>query len=151
MPDEKKFQLGFERKLYRNSGTDAAPTWVEIPEVKDVKQSLKTGEADVTTRANAGWKALAPTLSEAEFTFQMISDPTNDNFAAVKTAFFAKAPIQFAFADGEITEAGTEYLKVTCGIFGFDITEENESAVTVDVSIKPTYAAAAPQFVTIGV
>ena len=149
MPDPKPFQLGYERKLYRNAATDAAPNWVEVTNAKDVSQDLQTGEADVTTRANAGWKALAPTLSEAEFTFEMIYDPTSDDFTAIRTAFFGKSSIQFAFANGDIDTVGTEYLKVTCGVFKFAINEQNAEAVTVEVSLKPTYAAAAPTFVQV--
>ncbi|GAB4138374.1 MAG: hypothetical protein Tsb009_06550 [Planctomycetaceae bacterium] len=50
-------KLGMEAKLYRNTGTYALPTWVEMINVKDLTLNLEAGEADVTTRGNAGWRA----------------------------------------------------------------------------------------------
>lgn len=51
-------KLGMAAKLYfKAGGVAAAGAWTELGNVKDVTLSLETGEADVTTRANAGWKA----------------------------------------------------------------------------------------------
>ena len=47
-------KLGLDAKLYRNTGTFAAPTWDIIGNVKDLTLNLETGEADVSTRANKG-------------------------------------------------------------------------------------------------
>ena len=54
-------KLGMEAKLYRNTGTYALPTWVELTNVKDLTLNLEAGEADVTTRGNAGWRATVAT------------------------------------------------------------------------------------------
>ena len=56
-------KLGMEAKLYRNTGTYAAPTWVELTNVKDLTLNLEAGEADVTTRGNAGWRTTAASAS----------------------------------------------------------------------------------------
>ncbi len=145
---DKKFQLGFERKLYRNTGTSAVPVWTLMNNVSNVKTNFTAGETDVTTRGNNGWKATAPTLNEAELTFTMIYDPTSTDFDAIRTGFFNKAPIEFAVADGPIATSGTEYLRVTCGIFNFGVDESNEEAVKVEVTAKPTYASNAPEYLT---
>ena len=57
-------KLGMEAKLYRNTGTYAAPTWVEMLNVKDLTLNLEASEADVTTRGNAGWRATIAALKD---------------------------------------------------------------------------------------
>jgi hypothetical protein len=43
-------RLGLGAKLYRNTGTFAAPVWNEVKNVKAVNLNLEAIEADVTTR-----------------------------------------------------------------------------------------------------
>ena len=63
-------KLGMEAKLYRNTGTYALPTWVEMINVKDLTLNLEAGEADVTTRGNAGWKATIAALKDGSIEFE---------------------------------------------------------------------------------
>lgn len=67
-------KLGMEAKLYRNSGTYASPTWTEIQNVKDLTLNLEAGEADVTTRGNAGWRATIASLKDGSIEFDMVWD-----------------------------------------------------------------------------
>ena len=56
-------RLGMEAVLnYKTGGQDGAGSWVELANVRDVTLSLEAGEADVTTRANSGWRAVVATL-----------------------------------------------------------------------------------------
>ena len=55
-------KLGLHAKLYRNTGSGGTPAWNEIPNVRDVTLNLETGEADVSTRGNGGWRANIGTL-----------------------------------------------------------------------------------------
>ena len=57
-------KLGMQAKLYvKVGGVAAVGPWSELGNVKDVTLSLETGEADVTTRANAGWRATIHALA----------------------------------------------------------------------------------------
>jgi hypothetical protein len=64
--------LGMNAKLYRavdlledaSSGDVSGADWIEIENVRDVTLNLETGEADVTTRANSGWKQTLATLKD---------------------------------------------------------------------------------------
>jgi hypothetical protein len=143
-------RLGMDAKLYRNTGTYAAPTWVEVSNVKDVTLNLEKGEADVTTRANAGWRATVGTLKDASIEFQMVWDTVDAGFDAIRQAFFDNAPIEFAVMDGDITDPDSEGLRATFDIFNFTRNEALEEAIMVDVSIKPTYADNAPEWITGG-
>jgi len=143
-------RLGMDAKLYRNTGDYATPVWVEVSNVKDVTLNLEKGEADVTTRANGGWRATVGTLKDASIEFQMVWDTVDAGFDAIRQAFFNNTPIEFAVMDGDITDPDSEGLRATFDIFNFTRNEALEEAILVDVSIKPTYADNAPEWITGG-
>ena len=69
------FQLGMNAKAYYGAADTPLVNLVELTNVKDVNLSLDAGEADVTTRANSGWRATAATLKEASAEFEMVWKP----------------------------------------------------------------------------
>ena len=140
-------RLGMEARLYRNSASYATPTWVEVTNVKDVTLNMEKGEADVTTRANNGWRATVGTLKDASVEFQMVWDTADAGFTEIQQAFFGNTPIEFAIMSGDITDPESEGLRATCDIFSFTRNEALEEAIMVDVSIKPTYADNAPEWI----
>ena len=143
-------KLGMDAKLYRNTGTYASPNWVEITNVKDLTLNNEKGEADVTTRANNGWRATIGTLKDGSIEFEMVWDTGDANFTAIQAAFFSNTPIEFAVMDGVITQAGTQGLRATMAIMSFTRNEALEEAITVSVTAKPTYAEHAPEWMVIG-
>ena len=68
-------KLGLHAKLYRNTGSGGTPAWNEITNVRDVTLNLETGEADVSTRGNGGWRANIGTLKGATLEFEMMWGP----------------------------------------------------------------------------
>ncbi len=142
-------RLGLDAKLYRNTGTYAAPVWVEMPNVRDVTLNLETGEADVTTRGNSGWRATVATLKNGSVEFQMVWDTADAGFTAIQQAYFNNTTIEFAVMDGDITISGNQGLRATMGVTNFSRKEGLEDAITVDVSIKPAYAANAPEWMVV--
>ena len=73
-------RLGMDAKLYRNSGSFGSPIWTEVTNVKDLTLNLEKGEADVTTRANGGWRATVGTLGSRH------PDPTADRASSYEVA-----------------------------------------------------------------
>ena len=142
-------RLGMEAKLYRNTGTYGAPVWAEVGNVRDLTLNLEAGEADVTTRANDGWRATVATLKEGSIEFEMVWDTADAHFTAIQDAFFNNTSVEFAVMDGDITVAGTQGLRATMSITNFSRSEPLEEAVTASVSAKPTFAANAPEWMTI--
>jgi len=142
-------KLGMDAKLYRNTGTYATPTWNEVLNVKDVTLNLEAGEADVTTRGNAGWRANIATLKDASLEFEMVWDTADDDFTALRTAFLSNGSVEFAVMDGDITTTGSQGLRATMSITNFSRSEPLEEAIKVSVTAKPTYAANAPEWMTI--
>lgn len=141
-------RLGMEAKLFRNTGTAESPTWTEIANVRDVTLNLEKGEADVTTRANGGWRATRGTLKDASIEFQMVWDPGDAGFAAIQAAFFSGDPIELAVMSGPMDDDDSEGLRAVCDVMTFSRNEALEEAILVDVTVKPTYSATAPSWIT---
>jgi len=142
-------KLGLDAKLYRNTGTSGSPTWVEMTNVKDLTLSLEAGEADVTTRGNAGWRATLAALKDASIEFEMMWDTADAAFTAIKDAFFGSTSVEFAVMDGDIETTGSQGLRAVMSITNFSRSEPLEEAISVSVTAKPTYATTAPSWMTV--
>ena len=142
-------KLGMEAKLYRNAGTYDVPDWEEIANVRDLNADAERGEADVTTRANNGWRATVGTLANATVEFEMVWDTEDEGFTAIQEAFFGCTPIEVAAMDGDIETAGSKGLRATMAVTKFSRSEPLEEAITVSVTLKPTYSAHPPEWMEI--
>ena len=140
-------RLGLDAKLYRNTGTFAAPVWNEVKNVKDVTLNLEAGEADVTTRGNAGWRATVATLKDGSIEFEMVWDTADDDFAAIRDTFLNRAGVEFAVMDGDITLTGSQGLQATCIVTNFSRNESLEEAFPLSVTVKPTFSVNPPSWV----
>lgn len=117
-------------KLYY--GAAGGPANTEMTNVRNVTLNLEAGEADVTTRANLGWRATAPTLRECSVDFEMVWDPEDAGFAAVKNAFLTNGLIALKVLD----QAGGQGPDGDFSITSFSRSEELEEAITVSVTAK---------------
>jgi len=125
-------RLGMEAKIYHGAAGSTATS--ELTNVKDVTLNLETGEADVTTRGNQGWRATVGTLKEGSVEFEMVWDSDDTGFTAIKNAYFNNTPIALAILDHENGEG----LDADFSITNFSRNEPLEEAVTVSVTIKPS-------------
>lgn len=140
-------RLGMEAVLnYKTGGQDGAGSWVELANVRDVTLMLEAGEADVTTRANSGWRAVVATLKEASVEFEMVWDTADAGFGAVKDAYLNNAPIGMQILDGSSSGAG-EGLQADFMITSFSRSESLEEAITVSVTAKVTYSDTPPSWI----
>lgn len=140
-------RLGMEAVLnYKTGGQDGTGSWVELANVRDVTLSLEAGEADVTTRANSGWRAVVATLKEASVEFEMVWDTADAGFGAVKDAYLNNAPIGMQILDGSSSGAG-EGLQADFMITSFSRSESLEEAITVSVTAKVTYSDTPPSWI----
>jgi TP901-1 family phage major tail protein len=142
-------KLGLDAKLYRNSGPSGTPTWNEVENVKDVTLNLEAGEADVTTRNSAGWRATVATLKDGSIEFEMVWDTDDDDFAAIRDAFLNHTAVEFAVMDGGITTPGSQGLRATCMVTSFSRNEALEEAITVSVTVKPTFSTTPPSWMVV--
>lgn len=140
--------LGIDGKIYRNTGTYGSPVWNEIPNCKDLSLNIEAAEADVTTRGNGGWEAVAAALLKGSIEFGMLYDTSDADYTALQTAFLARTAIEFAVMDGSMTSGAHKGFRMTCAILKFGRSEKNTEAMMTEVSLKPTYAANAPSALT---
>lgn len=142
--------LGLNAKLYakvtsgtqtpKSYGESTSVEWVELTNVRDVTLNMTKGEADVTVRANNGWKAMIGTLKDASVDFEMVWDTSDAGFKIMKNAFMDNAIVGLLILDGSRTVDGSEGLMVDCSITQFNRGEPLEEALKVSVTAKPTYS-----------
>jgi len=132
-----EFLLGMNGVAYA-SGTagTALASCTAITNIKDLKLDCSAGEADITTRANSGFRATAPTLKEMSIDFQMKWLPGDTGFDMIRTAFLANATIEFAALDQARTVSGAQGPKGSWSITKFSKDESLEGAQMVDVTLK---------------
>ena len=142
-------RLGLEGKLYYNAGSYDTPDWKEMKNAKDVTLNLEKGEADITTRGARGWKAAVGTLKEGSVELEMVWDTEDEGFTALQNAWFGDTPVEMAVMDGPITASGSQGLRATMSVISFSRKEPLEEAMTASISIKPTYAEHAPEWMKV--
>ncbi|MCI0333698.1 MAG: phage tail protein [Planctomycetes bacterium] len=140
-------RLGLDARLYRNTGNPGSLLFELVENVRDLTLNLETGEADVTTRGNAGWRASLGTLKDASIEFEMVWNSEDVDFVVFKDAFFAGDPIELLVMDGEASSPESQGLQALCQIISFTRSEALEEAITVSVTAKPTYSGTPPAWV----
>lgn len=108
-------------KLYYNSGTYAAPTWIHIGRARDIKMPRGKAAADGSRRECAyeiEESALKTTGLEFGYVYKPGADTVRDALAA---SYYSDTPIQFAVADGVIETVGTRYTKFYGEVMDFDV------------------------------
>lgn len=136
--------LGLDAKVYRNTGTYGSPTWVEWDWIKETTLSATKSEADATTRANGGWKAIIGTLKDASLEIVAPHDTADAQYLACFQAYFSGASFDLVVADGPIATVGTRGLRASFEVMGFDRSDPIEDVKMNTLSLKPTYSANAP-------
>ena len=150
-------KLGKDAKLYR--GTLARAAWPavgapagldEVGNVKDLTLNLEKNESDVTVRNNDGWRGTVGVLKDASVEFQMLWDTSDPDFTAFRDAWLNDTDIVCAVLDGDSTTAGNQGLYADYQVLSFTRNEPLEEAMSVDVTIKPSATALAPEWITVG-
>lgn len=142
--------IGLDAVLgYKAGGYGEAGDFLELANARDVTFDVSHSEADLTSRANNGWRATEPVLKEGELSFQMIWDPADAGFTAIRTAWEGRSIIGMAVLDGPL-DSGKGW-KFNGKVIGFTVNQPLEEGIVVDVTIKPTYSTDVPTYVTSGV
>lgn len=119
---------------FQTDGFDGSAGWNDLSNVRDVETNFETGETDVTTRANQGWRAYLATLKEATVEFEMNWEPGDDGFEAIKNAWLAGTTIGLAVLDREGSSG--EGPVGNFAITNFSRSEQLEEAMRVSVTAR---------------
>jgi len=130
------FQLGMNAKAYYGAADTPLVNLVELTNVKDVNLSLDAGEADVTTRANSGWRATAATLKEASAEFEMVWKTSDAALAAIRDAYLNGTELAMCFLTDDKGTTGAEGPRGNWTITNFSRNEALEEGITISVTVK---------------
>jgi hypothetical protein len=123
-------------KIYQGAAETALASLTEMSNVRDVTLTLEAGEADVTTRANQGWRATAATLRECTVEFEMLWLPSDAGFQAIRDAYLNSTKVCLAVLTGANDAAGSEGPHGDFAISSFSRKEPLEEGVSVSVTAK---------------
>lgn len=137
MADEIAAYRGKDAKLYYNSGTRAAPTWVEL-DCRDLTKQTSWSEGDVSSRLS-DYKLFIKTLAELGLDFQMVKYHDDAGYTQMQNmAESATAANEFAVMSGDITVAGSRGVRFFGQVFSDSDSQALEEGQMVDFNVKPT-------------
>jgi hypothetical protein len=134
--------LGMDAKLYY--GTAGATAATLLTNVTDVTLTLEAGSADITTRANSGWRAKVATLKEATLEFEMVWDSTDSGFTAVRTAFLDSSTIALLALDKVSGQGPDGDWAITSFSRSEPLEEAIKAKVTAELSVFRSWQEATP-------
>lgn len=127
---------GHKMKLYRNTNTVAAPTWVEIAEIGDVSMpDLSRGVAEVKRRTSDFTKNLPSIIQSIAIEFKLFHGISTTNFDAIRASFFAGTVEEWAIMNGDITVTGNEGLRLPVIIEQFPWDQPLEDVSSHDIRV----------------
>lgn len=130
------FIMGKDAKIYQGAALAELAVLTEMSNVKDVNLTLEAGSADVSTRANSGWRAKAVTLRELTAEFEMVWLPDDPSFAAILAAFLAGTTLELAILDQARTVSGAQGPKGSFVITSCSRSEPLEEAIKASVKVE---------------
>jgi len=141
--------LGSEFPIYRNTGTDEAPTWSEVTCLKDVTVNRPLTKVQMSTRASARHK-YKPGYADLEVSATLVHMPSDANYVAIMAAYWAKTSIEIALADGPIATEGTQYQRVTVNVFDLGNPQPLDDETTYDITLAEDPDGTEYDLVTVG-
>ena len=135
-------KYGKDCKFYHGSAGSTATN--ELTIVREATLNMEKGESDITSRANAGWKATGKGLKDAGVDFEILYDPDDAGFQAIRDAYLNDTAIALCIRDS----AGGQGLDADVVITSFSRTEPLEEAMIASFTAKITYVSRAPSWVT---
>ena len=134
--------LGKDCKIYYKTvlltGAPDANGWTLLDIVKDVRLGLDKDEADVTIRANDGWKSTVGTLKDASIEFDIRWDTDDNGYRALRAAFMDDIEVAFAVMDGLMAGSASQGLASNMNVFKFERGEPLAGEATASITIKPS-------------
>ncbi len=125
----------FAQLLFKAAPFDDAAAWAPVNIVRDVTVTAEAGEADVTTRGNSGFRQTIAGLREITLEFEMVWEPGDAAFEAIRNAFLPPGAL-VAFAALDSAGASGDGPVGDFAITNFSRSEPLEEAISVSVTAK---------------
>lgn len=127
-----------KKKFYRNTGTHASPTWVEMPEVRDLDIAFGSESFEDSDRGSL-FKMHDAGLIELSVSYSMTFRAGNANCAHVRNEILTCGTTEYLALYGEVTVAGSEGFRFYAGTFKDDLKQPLSDGDTADVEHMPKY------------
>lgn len=131
-------KLGLTARLYYNSGTYAAPVWVDTSSLihGDVTLNLDKGDADVSTRIS-NYKKHKGTMKDVGLSFSLLCrDAANAVYLAFLDSWANGTLMDMLVLTGPRDVAGNDGPRMFMEVFKFDRAEPLENAIAYSVEMK---------------
>jgi hypothetical protein len=130
---------GRDCKAYYNTGTNATPTWVLMPKVRDLSVPFDPGDSDVSCRAGK-FKLSAQALIESgvEFGYLHVFGDETVRDALIATVVSGTVR-EFAIMDALIATSKARGLRAFMVGFGMPHEQPLEGHMLYTFTFKPTY------------
>jgi len=125
----------FAQLQFKADAFDSITAWAPVNIVRDVTVTAEAGEADVTTRGNSGFRQTIAGLREITLEFEMVWEPGDVAFEAIRNAFLPPGAL-VAFAALDSAGAAGDGPVGDFAITNFSRAEPLEEAITVNVTAK---------------
>jgi hypothetical protein len=113
----------------------SASGWT-VGRCKNVSVTMETAEADVTERGSA-WEEILEGIKRASIEIEVVHDPSNAFYAALRTAWKDRSGIALAAMDGPLDSPPAEGLAGNFSVLNFTRNEQLEEAIVGTFSLKP--------------
>ena len=127
--------LGLDCKLFRNSGSFAAPTWGEAVCVKDASLDISVNEVDASRRETLGWRQNETTLKEATLNVTFVKDKDDAVFMEILGDFQSNTGQELAVLDGD-NAVGTNWLTAKWKATQWNETQDLEGVVNIEAAFR---------------
>lgn len=126
--------IGLDCKLYYNSATYGSPTWVLIPQARDVTiaDSRETGDSssrEYTTKSTVVGQRVF------EISFDAVMHRSAAAYTGLETAYLARTILGIAAMDAAITTVGTKGTRADIVITKFERSEPMNDSVKVSITM----------------
>ncbi len=143
-------KIGMNCILYIDVDDDYAdPTFEQVENCRDLTLNIERTEADMSRRGGGGYEEVVFTLAKASIEFDMVYDPTDTKFQAIRDAFLNNTPLPMFVGDGDVETEGTEGLRAMMGVGKFNTPQTLTTGCITSVSMKPYPSAHPPEYVAV--
>jgi hypothetical protein len=132
--------VGFDCKLYYNTGTHASPTWVLIPRAINVSVPDFGCNQVATPSRGSNFEAFLNGLIRTGLNFTYAYKAGTDTvLTALLGMVTGRTAKEFAVMDGAIATTGSRGLRAYFNIENAPWNQELEGRMEVDFTLKPAY------------
>ena len=130
--------LGFDGKMYYNTGTNALATWVEITNARDVSTTASADAAETSDRGSQ-FKNYCQGMIDLETTTTLTYHNGDTVIEYLRDKFLNREFVQIAVLDGDVETSGTEGFVYFAHVTSNDFDQAMSEGMTVSITFKPAF------------